>query len=68
MPTTDRFTISLYPVEDGWFMARVEEFPELVTSGRTREEARLMALDALREYLAAESEVQAEPRGFRLAR
>jgi predicted RNase H-like HicB family nuclease len=55
MATTDQlsFTISLEPVEEGWFMARVEEFPEVVTAGPTRDEARLMALDALREYLAA---------------
>jgi predicted RNase H-like HicB family nuclease len=55
MATTDQlsFTISLEPVEEGWFMARVEEFPEVITAAPTREEARLMALDALREYLAA---------------
>jgi predicted RNase H-like HicB family nuclease len=55
MATTDQlsFTITLEPVEEGWFMARVEEFPEVVTGGQTRDAARLMALDALREYLAA---------------
>ena len=55
MAATDQlsFTIVLKPVEDGWFMARVEEFPEVVTAAATRDEARLMALDALREYLAS---------------
>jgi predicted RNase H-like HicB family nuclease len=58
MATTDQlsFTISLEAVENGWFMARVEEFPEVITGAPTRDEARLMALDALREYLAACSE------------
>jgi predicted RNase H-like HicB family nuclease len=58
MATIDQlsFTIDLEPAEDGWFMARVKEFPEVVTAGRTKQDARLMALDALREYLAAESE------------
>ena len=56
MAVTDQlsFTISLEPVEDGWFMARIEEFPEVITAGPTRDEARLMALDALREYLASD--------------
>jgi predicted RNase H-like HicB family nuclease len=55
MATSDQlsFTIVLEPIEDGWFMARVEEFPEVVTGAPTRDGARLMALDALREYLAA---------------
>ena len=56
MAVTDQlsFTISLEPVEDGWFMARIEEFPEVITAGPTRDEARLMALDALKEYLASD--------------
>jgi predicted RNase H-like HicB family nuclease len=58
MATTDQlsFTIVLEPVEEGWFMARVKEFPEVVTAAATRDEARLMALDALREYLASFAE------------
>ena len=63
MATTDQlsFTITLEPVEDGWFMARVEEFPEVVTAGPTRDQARLMALDALREYLAASADEGTPP-------
>jgi predicted RNase H-like HicB family nuclease len=63
MPATDRssFTIALEPVEEGWFIARVEEFPEVVTGAPTRDEARLMALDALREYLAACAEQGTAP-------
>ena len=63
MAATDQlsFTISLEAVEDGWFMARVEEFPEVITAAPTRDEARLMALDALREYLAASAQAGTPP-------
>src|SRR3954452_1564229 len=65
MAVTDQlsFTISLEPVEDGWFMARIEEFPEVITAGPTRDEARLMALDALKEYLASDPQDGAAPGG-----
>jgi predicted RNase H-like HicB family nuclease len=42
-------------------MARVKEFPEVVTAAATRDEARLMALDALREYLASCAEEGTAP-------
>jgi predicted RNase H-like HicB family nuclease len=63
MAATDQlsFTIVLESVEEGWFMARVEEFPEVVTGAPTRDGAQLMALDALREYLAACAEQGTEP-------
>jgi predicted RNase H-like HicB family nuclease len=63
MATIDQlsFTISLEAVEEGWFMARVEEFPEVVTGAPSRDEARLMALDALREYLASCAEEGTPP-------
>jgi len=38
------------PVEDGWVQARIEELP-VITAGPTREDARELVLDALREYL-----------------
>lgn len=44
-------TLDLEPVEKGWIQARVEEYPEVITVGKNTREARLMALDALREYL-----------------
>ena len=34
--------------EDGWVVARVTEVPGAISQGRTREEARENALDALR--------------------
>jgi predicted RNase H-like HicB family nuclease len=46
-------TLDLEEVDNGWIQVRVEEFPEVVTVGRDDREARLMALDAVREYLAS---------------
>ena len=43
------FTIAVdEPDEDGWIAARVLEVPGAISQGRTREEARENALDALR--------------------
>ena len=39
------------PVESGWVQARIEGIPEVITAGPTKEEARELVLDALREYL-----------------
>jgi hypothetical protein len=39
------------PVESGWVQARVEGIPAVITAGRTKDEARELVLDALREYL-----------------
>ena len=39
------------PVEEGWVQARIEEMPAVITSARTKAEARDLVLDALREYL-----------------
>ena len=36
-----------YPIEDGWFMVRVLDFPGVITQGRSIEHARKMAKDAL---------------------
>jgi predicted RNase H-like HicB family nuclease len=41
------------PVEDGWVQARVRELAAVITAAPTREEARTMLEDALREYLVA---------------
>jgi predicted RNase H-like HicB family nuclease len=37
-----------YPIEDGWFMAQVLDFPGTVSQGRTLRSARRMIRDALR--------------------
>ena len=53
MPETTPISISIVyePVENGWIQARIEGIPEVITAAKTREEARALVLDALREYL-----------------
>jgi predicted RNase H-like HicB family nuclease len=36
-----------YPIEDGWFLARVLDFPGVLSQGRSIEQARTMIKDAL---------------------
>ena len=36
-----------YPIEDGWFMARILDFPGVISQGRNIEQARKMIKDAL---------------------
>jgi predicted RNase H-like HicB family nuclease len=40
---------AFYPVEDGWYMVRVLDFPGVVSQGKTLRSARMMIRDALRE-------------------
>jgi predicted RNase H-like HicB family nuclease len=52
------FTISFdSPDEDGWIVARILEVPGAMSQGRTREEARENALDALRTVLTPDEEL-----------
>jgi predicted RNase H-like HicB family nuclease len=52
------FTISFdSPDEEGWIVARVLEVPGALSQGRTREEARENALDALRTVLMPDEEL-----------
>jgi len=37
-----------YPIEDGYFMAEVVDFPGVITQGKDLEDARYMVRDALR--------------------
>jgi predicted RNase H-like HicB family nuclease len=37
-----------YPIEDGWYLIRVLDFPGTVTQGKDLEDARWMIRDALR--------------------
>ena len=50
-PQPISISILYEPVEDGWIQARIEGIPEVITAGPTRDEARVLVLDALREYL-----------------
>ncbi len=45
------------PDEDGWTVARVLEVPGAMSQGRTRDEARENALDALRSVLMSDEEL-----------
>jgi len=37
-----------YPIEDGWYMVRVLDFPGTITQGKDLEDARMMVRDALK--------------------
>ncbi len=55
------FTISFEgPDEEGWIVARVLEVPGAMSQGRTREEAKENALDALRTVLTPDEELAGE--------
>jgi predicted RNase H-like HicB family nuclease len=49
--------------EDGWIVARVLEVPGALSQGRTREEARENALDALRTALTPDDELSGRRSG-----
>jgi hypothetical protein len=50
-PRTIPLLIAYEPVEQGWVQARIEGIPEVITAGPSKEAARELVLDALREYL-----------------
>jgi predicted RNase H-like HicB family nuclease len=52
-PQPISLSIVFEPVEHGWVQARIEGIPEVITAGPTKDEARELVLDALREYLAS---------------
>lgn len=45
------FTAVYEDVENGWVQARVRELPEVITAGRTIEDAKELLLDAVFEYI-----------------
>jgi predicted RNase H-like HicB family nuclease len=55
MPTLE-LSIVYEPDEDGWILARIAEYPAVITTAPTREGAKEMVLDALREYLLSLTE------------
>jgi predicted RNase H-like HicB family nuclease len=58
MATSVDFTIAFEePDEKGWIVARVLEVPGALSQGRTREEARVNVLDALRTVLTPDEEL-----------
>jgi predicted RNase H-like HicB family nuclease len=44
------------PDEDGWIVARIIEVPGAMSQGRTREEARVNVIDALRLMLTPDED------------
>jgi predicted RNase H-like HicB family nuclease len=50
---TLRLTVVYEDAGDGWIMASIPELPGVFSQGRTRDEARAMVRDALREMLLA---------------
>jgi predicted RNase H-like HicB family nuclease len=57
MGDTLRLTIAFdEPDEQGWIVARVVEVPGALSQGRTRDEARENAIDALRLMLTPEDD------------
>jgi predicted RNase H-like HicB family nuclease len=58
MAASIEFTIAFdEPDEDGWIVARVLEVSGALSQGRTREEARVNVLDALRTVLTPDEEL-----------
>lgn len=49
-----------YPIEDGWFLVRVLDFPGVISQGRSIEHARKMIKDAL--CLMAEYKLEKDDR------
>jgi hypothetical protein len=48
-PQPISLSIVYEPVEHGWVQARIEGIPEVITAAPTKDEARELVLDALRE-------------------
>ena len=47
------FTVLFQEVEEGWTQASLQELPAVITAAPTRQEAKELLLDALREYVLA---------------
>ena len=54
---TLRLTVVYQDAGEGWIMASIPGLPGVLSQGRTREEARFMVRDALREMLLAWAQV-----------
>ncbi len=46
-----RLSVVYEDAGDGWVMARIPQFPAVLTQGATVDEARALVLSALQEYL-----------------
>lgn len=61
----EQLSIVYEPVENGWTQARIAEYPPVITAAPTREGAKEMVLDALREYLLSLTEQVGPDQGER---
>lgn len=61
MSTDLTWTAVFETVEGGWVQARVAELPGVVTVGPTLAEAKVLLLDAVREYLLSLRQDPPEP-------
>src|SRR6266540_234209 len=41
---------AFFPIEDGWYLVRLLDFPEVFTQGKDLEDARFMIRDCLKLY------------------
>lgn len=48
-----QYEVTLEPQDGGGFVVRVPELPDVITEGQTRDEALVMAKDAIEGYLEA---------------
>ena len=59
-----KYHAAYYPIEDGWFMVRVLDFPGVISQGRNIKHARSMIKDALclmAEYMLEQGEALPRP-------
>lgn len=61
MVDTLTFTARFTPVEEGQVQATIDELPNVITAGRSREEAKDMLGDALHVYLLALGDREGRP-------
>lgn len=55
-------TVVYESVDEGWVQARIAELPAVITVGHDKDEARVLVVDSLREYLLANAaELAATP-------
>ncbi|MBO9534652.1 MAG: hypothetical protein J7513_16890 [Solirubrobacteraceae bacterium] len=57
-PTLLSLTAVFEPVDDGWVQAHILELPGVITVAPSREEAKELLVDALREFVLAEADVR----------
>jgi predicted RNase H-like HicB family nuclease len=53
--SVEEFTLTVVyeSVDEDWVQARIAEMPAVITVGHDKDEARVLVVDALREYLIA---------------